>query len=527
MVLPMGITRSPWINRIWADFEARASENCGVFIQAFDAKGQALYAPPSLPPLCALLERHPASRTACQNDCYRKIARCGDSRTIVSARCYAGLSYRVVPVIVKHEPPVFLLVGRVLTDLFGQEQVAGFAEKFRLERHEYLEGLRGGKHLSSAELDRIAGFARRLAASFSVMHRRLDHHRSRIARHRHRVAQLESEVGVFHQLGEQILAARSVDEILSLALEAAMMGLRARRGSILLAEAERGQITAQAFCGDHAGVAGTITALQPDSVSHRVFYDRRSLLVRDAARELGHTSERQFPYSTRSFVSVPLRENGHSLGVLHLSEREDNDLFTQQDLELLEKLGIQASTAISKVKLEDEVRELRVHSITDPLTGAHNRRFLDGQLAVEFDRAKRFEQPLAAVMIDIDDFKQHNDHLGHGRGDLMLRELVRAIRQQVRSIDVLCRYGGDEFLLLLPGTGSQGAISTAEKIRTRVESLGIQGMGLASGTTLTVSCGVSVFPEQADTAQDLLRKADQALLEAKRSGKNAVLPAIG
>lgn len=521
----MGLTRSPWINRIWVEFEARALEICGVFIQAFDAKGQSFHHHPSLPPLCALLDRHPTSRAVCLNDCYRKVALAAECRAIVPARCYAGLSYRLVPIAVRQEPPVLLQVGRVLTDLFGEEQVSGFSEKYGLERHEYFESLRRSRHLSVSELDRVAGFAGRLAASISMMQRRLENHRSRVKRHRYRVLQLESQVGAFHQMADKILAARSVEEVLPLALEAAMLSLHARRGSILLAEAERGQVTAQAFRGEHAELASTIKALHPDSVSHRVFYNRRSLLVQDADREFGHNSERQFPYSTRSFVSIPLRENGHSLGVLHLTERENNDIFTPQDLALLEKLGIQAASAISKVKLEEEVRQLRVKSETDPLTGVHNRRYLDEHLIVEFDRAKRFGQPLAAVMIDIDDFKLFNDGMGHECGDLMLRELVSVIRRKVRSIDVLSRFGGDEFLLLLPGTDQNGAFSTAEKIRARVEASRFPGQDSLENVKFTVSCGVATYPGMASSAMDLLYKADQALLGAKKSGKNTVLSA--
>jgi len=162
-----------------------------------------------------------------------------------------------------------------------------------------------------------------------------------------------------------------------------------------------------------------------------------------------------------------------------------------------------------------------VTSLTDPLTGARNRRFLDGHLAVEYERAKRFGQPLAAIMIDIDDFKIFNDRFGHGQGDALLREVVRVIRANVRSIDDVCRYGGDEFLLLLPGTPVQGALGTAEKVRAAVAAAaGPAGTGPAG--SVTVSCGVAVFPESADSASGLLFLADQALLEAKQSGKNAV-----
>jgi diguanylate cyclase (GGDEF)-like protein len=321
-------------------------------------------------------------------------------------------------------------------------------------------------------------------------------------------------------MAEKCFTAHSLEELLPLALEAAMQSLHAKRGSILLAE-EKGRITAGALRGDHAQISGTIKALQPGTVSHEVFFNRRPRLVVDIDREPGLKHERQFPYGSRSFVSVPLRENGHTLGVLHLTEREGEGAFSQRDLALLERLGRQASGAIRKAWLEQEVENLRVTSSTDHLTGAHNRRFFEEQLGIEFQRALRFGQPLAVAMVDVDDFKALNDDMGHEYGDSVLKGVAAAMRQQLRSVDILSRYGGDEFVLILPGTGAAGALNTIEKIRAKIASMEIGGDQPSSPRrAFTVSAGLAVFPDMVDDAADLLRRADEALYMAKKSGRN-------
>lgn len=654
-----------------AEFQSVFSECSGFSVQAFDAKGKPCNPGPALPSLCSFLDRHRETRAACQRDCFRKAATCGNSRGVLVARCYAGLSYRLVPVRMRNGTHAVILVGRVLTEVVGAEQCAGFIERYKLPRQPFLESLSQLKPLGAPELDRAAQFLRRLAAATVGVGARLEDRRRQIERRRglidfarkasalsdrspgrerglleylarllpasgvalltpgadsgsaevrasvglgedalhsfahhdwrrtletcgngtlallanrqqllaagldcadsalavRRLASGKATVGhlvvtgpalnpsdcdvldaaadfvaahVEHQvvrerarqrdeearllglMAERCLTASSVEELLPLALEAAMRGLHARRGSILLAE-EEGRIVGRALRGAHAPISATIDVIQPDSVSHRVFFNRQSLLVRDTDRELAARRERQFPYATRSFVSVPLRENGHALGVLHLTEREGSEEFTPRDLTLLERLSLQASGAICRVRLEEEVRWLRVASTTDHLTGVYNRRFFEQRLNEEIQRADRFGQPLAIAMLDVDGFKALNDELGHESGDRTLKGIAETVRHQLRGVDILARYGGDEFVLLLPGTGPDGAQRIAEKIRSRVESAELLAQPDGAARRCTVSLGLAVYPDHAAGAADLLRTADRSLFEAKRSGRNTIL----
>lgn len=159
---------------------------------------------------------------------------------------------------------------------------------------------------------------------------------------------------------------------------------------------------------------------------------------------------------------------------------------------------------------------------TDPLTGLHNRRFFDTQLGLELERALRLAQPLAMLFVDLDHFKKINDEKGHQVGDLVLQHVSRLMLQHLRRIDQVFRWGGEEFALLLPGTGRSDAIHTAERLRAIVERtpLVVPGGGRVS---LTVSVGVALAPEHAKGGERaLLRHADQALYRAKDEGRNRV-----
>jgi diguanylate cyclase (GGDEF)-like protein len=166
--------------------------------------------------------------------------------------------------------------------------------------------------------------------------------------------------------------------------------------------------------------------------------------------------------------------------------------------------------------LEAAQEELLRLSTTDPLTGAWNRRYLEGVLETEVSRAMRYGQPLTLIMLDIDGFKLVNDAFGHLQGDAVLVEIVRRLQKRLRSEDVLCRWGGEEFLILTPHGRLQGAQILAEELRQVIATTPFVGVG-----QVTASLGIAEFdPER--TLDNWLLRADEALYAAKEAGKNLV-----
>jgi diguanylate cyclase (GGDEF)-like protein len=174
------------------------------------------------------------------------------------------------------------------------------------------------------------------------------------------------------------------------------------------------------------------------------------------------------------------------------------------------------------VELRKAVLELKEQALTDPLTGLYNRRYLRDVLARELMRAKRKNSPLAAVMVDVDYFKRINDSLGHEAGDMVLKELSALLRRCVRGSDTVCRYGGEEFALLLPDAMLEGAQRKAEEIRAAVKALDLHFNGKRIGA-LSASFGIALFPDHAAAAEPLLGRADEALYHAKAAGRDRVV----
>jgi len=215
-----------------------------------------------------------------------------------------------------------------------------------------------------------------------------------------------------------------------------------------------------------------------------------------------------------SRMSIPLISFGQTLGVLTLHSSQP-DAFRGSELQSLESVADICANSIQNAHYVERVKQL---AYLDGLTGIFNRRFFEMRIVEELDRARRFGTPMAVVMADIDQFKKLNDEFGHLLGDEVLRQVSSLFHQNLRKIDVVCRYGGEEFALLLTQTSAQQAVTVAEKLRRLVEGWQFPGVP----RTVTISAGVAVFPDHGAGRDELIRAADNALYFAKQSGRNRV-----
>jgi len=191
----------------------------------------------------------------------------------------------------------------------------------------------------------------------------------------------------------------------------------------------------------------------------------------------------------------------------------------------MEALVRQASAVAERISLvlaNLRVREtLRNQSIRDPLTGLFNRRFMEESLLREVRRAARNKEGVALLMLDLDHFKLFNDTFGHQAGDVLLRGFGDFLNQETRGQDVACRYGGEEFLLVLSGASVDAACKRAELLREGIKHLTVRHAGQVLGR-ITVSIGVSAFPDHGASVEELVHAADQALYRAKTEGRDRV-----
>ena len=220
-----------------------------------------------------------------------------------------------------------------------------------------------------------------------------------------------------------------------------------------------------------------------------------------------------------NYVCIPLAAQGETLGFVYLTfpTQEIADLARSRILQVNEMVEL-ASMSIAGLNLR---AKLENQSIRDGLTGLFNRHFMAIALEREWHRALRSTTPLAVLMLDVDHFKAFNDAFGHEAGDAVLREVADCFRQSVRTEDVVCRYGGEEFVIILPETNEEIAMERAELIRHAISRLRVQFKGEIL-RQISLSIGIAMYPSPARDAADLVRLADQALYEAKRAGRDRV-----
>ena len=222
------------------------------------------------------------------------------------------------------------------------------------------------------------------------------------------------------------------------------------------------------------------------------------------------------------YVCVPLTAHGETLGIIttELPSSEVSALAEAREATLI-SLGEMAAMTISGLKLR---QKLESQSIRDGMTGLFNRSFMEIALEREINRAARTGKQIAVMMLDIDHFKQFNDTFGHEAGDVVLREVAEAMRLGVRSEDIVCRYGGEEFVVIMPEIATRAALDRAELLRRMVGELTLRFHGQPL-RQVTISVGVAMFPDNSELGDELLRAADHALYAAKHRGRNRVAPA--
>lgn len=223
----------------------------------------------------------------------------------------------------------------------------------------------------------------------------------------------------------------------------------------------------------------------------------------------------------KSSLCLPLTAQGRTMGMLHV---RSNTMIGTQQADLAEAAGEQLSLALHNLRLQESLRQ---QSIRDPLTGLFNRRYLEESIEREVARCSRRGAPLSVMMFDVDHFKRFNDSHGHDGGDALLAALGKLIRGHCRTEDIACRYGGEEFTIILPEMPLQRALERAESLRREVEAMRVVHLGKPLAP-VTSSIGVAAMPEHGDASSQLLRVADAALYAAKHGGRNRVeIAAVG
>ena len=333
------------------------------------------------------------------------------------------------------------------------------------------------------------------------------------------VEQVQGLKGILN-VAQVVVSSLELDEVLQNILHSAMAVMDMPAGTIALYDGESSQLELRA----HAGLSEQFVALDrwrvnPGGLTYEILDRGELFIIKDTESADFFNNPLAIKEGIRSLIAAPLKIQKQTIGVLYLDDFKPREFF-EEKLELLSILTSFATMSIDHARLHETTAQL---ACTDGLTGLYNHRQFKKNFVDEVSRAKRYNKTLSIILFDVDDFKKFNDTYGHPNGDIVLQEMATMLRELLRDCDTIYRYGGEEFVTLLPETALPEAIRVAERIRIFVETESPRFLtGITKTHGVTVSVGVASVPEDGSDASALLKSVDDLMYKAKSEGKNKV-----
>jgi diguanylate cyclase (GGDEF)-like protein len=345
----------------------------------------------------------------------------------------------------------------------------------------------------------------------------IDSETNYISEHDQRLKQLTT----FSDLGKAITSTLDLKEILKIVMEKISELLQPKNWSLLLVDDEKNELYFEIVVGEGSDKIKNIRLKIGEGIAGWVAREGAPLLIPDVNKDprFYKKADESSQFTTKSIIAVPLKSRGKCLGVIEIINKiSEQDSFKEEDLLVLTTIADYTAIAIENAKFFQKIQEL---TVTDDLTKLYNSRYLYRFLDYEVERAKRYDNHVAMIFIDLDRFKNVNDTYGHLNGSKLLAEAAKIISSGLRKVDMACRYGGDEFLIVMPQVSKKQAYQAAEKLRASISKhrfLKEEGLNLH----ITASFGVASMPDDAKDATELIQLADQAMYRVKNRARDAV-----
>lgn len=314
-------------------------------------------------------------------------------------------------------------------------------------------------------------------------------------------------------IGELLQSCHTREEVFAAALGFAPKVFPSRRGAIALFNASHNLVE---VAGHWRECQISSSSFEPESSWALRTGHPHLVLAGDNTARCTHATGVESTY-----LCVPILAQGEALGILHIQATDQDPNLGEAEMSFNTTFAAQIGLSVANIRLREA---LRAQSTKDPLTGLYNRRYLQEMLEREIRRAIRSEQALGVLMLDLDHFKNFNDTYGHEAGDTVVRETGAFLVRRIRAEDFVCRYGGEEFVVILPTADIRAAAARAERIRSKIRDLVVMHDGRSLGL-VTVSIGVAALPTHGTNEKDLLQAADAVLYRAKREGRDRVVAA--
>lgn len=340
---------------------------------------------------------------------------------------------------------------------------------------------------------------------------------------KHRLNELRRrlrELRVFNEIGKTLTSTLDLKEVLEIIMEKISALLQPKNWALLLTDEESNDLFFEIVVGEVSEKNKNHRLKIGEGISGLVAQTGEPLLISNTSKD-SRFSKQILTFHGRgpnSILCAPLVSKGNILGVIELINRRESGGFQPDDLTVLTTLADYAAIAIENARYVQRIQEL---SITDDVTGLYNSRHLHTILSREVARSKRHKLQFTLVFLDLDFFKRVNDTHGHLMGSRVLKETADVIRRMLRESDVAIRYGGDEFVLLLPETSKKGALILVRRLRLAVnKNRFLRDKGL--NIRITASYGIAEYPSDTTNKLHLIKLADQAMYRVKMSGRNNI-----
>ena len=505
----------------WRTFQQGLSDLLGFPISLYGPSGELLAASATEAAVCRAVRAHPQGGVLCEETYANAVAQVLDKDKTYIYKCHVNQYIFAVPVALAPSYSVVIVGGHAYLAGSELEQFHEGLARLRLDRGALSQLSRRLKTIPPRSIFTIPTIVKNLSAPFL----RSLYLNSRIGRTAAlqpaaAISATKNPLNVLERVYRSIAPVLNREELYEAILDKSSELVEAERGSLMILDNKSNVLSIKASKGIDRRVIDNLRVRIGEGISGSIAARGISVMVRDIEDEVPSWKNRSV-YKTKSFIAIPLKLEDRVIGVINVSDKVNGGSFSDHDMEILQSFASFASIALERGAYYSMSEELKMLSMTDPLTGLFNRRYFRERLFEEVERVKRHSECFSAFLIDIDDFKTFNDRFGNAFGDEVLKGVSRTIRDAVRSMDVVARYGGEEFAVILPHTNKKDAFIIAERIREDVEEY--KKIVKPFKEWPTISLGVAEFPNDANDIDDLINKADSAMYHAKRTGKNRVV----
>jgi len=518
---------------VWLSIQKSLAERNGIALTTLSRDGAVIGRVENDNSICRAMRVSADHARLCAADCgaaYSNAIAVGEQ---VDFRCHAGLHCFAIPVAIDRKQLV-ILGGRAFA---STHEYAQFLDKYEdLAGVESGECLKNVKFVELRDLIQAAGLAastasyhfqnagkpdqrsaEKLEAPSSLLDAQLE-----IARLTDQLESRRRSIGQFYAFLRGIASTLESNKIYESLLAKFSEIMKSERSSLMILNEESNELAVEASMGVFPENTWPVRLTLGESVAGSVLASGAPLVVRDADNDSRIPIDRPGRYKSKSFISYPITLGSRKVGVINLTDRTDGVPYEPDDLMMLEMMAPHLALIIDRTEWARKAEAFQQMSLTDPLTGLPNRRYLQDRLFEEVERSKRYNTPLSFMIIDVDRFKSYNDVYGHTNADRVLVTTAQILRNSIRAIDMAARFAGDEFCIVLPETELGDAARIAERLRKAISETEYRTEKGELMGQVTLSIGISSFSASRQSPLAVVETADQALYRAKTRGRNCV-----